>query len=219
MSGFYLYILFPWFKFLGFIFSWNILENQLIFICCVKLYDVQIKITHTTSWVNKPKRKKNCFGCLCRDYFFFTFSNTFDRWLYFVWSSFLVAIKDRSFDLFIQDDKKILFILEFRSITQPSFVFQFIGARKWKKSRSILLLSLVHLHLLQGDAGGRESVLQGEQWEVPLKNACKYYFFHMPLLFCCMILFLTVLWLHQYWLCHHHVICCLYATYIVPSNV
>jgi hypothetical protein len=39
------------------------------------------------------------------------------------------------------------------------------------------------------------------------------------LLFCCMILFLTVLWLHQYWLCHHHVICCLYATYIVPSNV
>jgi hypothetical protein len=32
----------------------------------------------------------------------------------------LVAIKDRSFDLFIQDDKKILFILEFRSITQPS---------------------------------------------------------------------------------------------------
>jgi hypothetical protein len=41
------------------------------------------------------------------------------------------------------------------------------------------------------------------EWEVPLKNACKYYFFHMPLLFCCMILFLTVLWLHQYWLCHH----------------
>jgi hypothetical protein len=53
---------------------------------------------------------------------------------------------------------------------------------------------LVHLHLLQGDAGGRGSVLQVEQWEVPLKNACKYYFFHMPLLFCCMILFLTVLW-------------------------
>jgi hypothetical protein len=72
---------------------------------------------------------------------------------------------------------------------------------------------LGHLQLLQGDAGGRESVLQGEQWEVPLKNACKYYFCHMPLLFCCMILFLTVLWLHQYWLCHHHVICCLYATY------
>jgi hypothetical protein len=35
-------------------------------------------------------------------------------------------------------------------------------------------------------------VLQGEQWEVPLKNACKYYFCHIPLLFCCMILFLTV---------------------------
>jgi hypothetical protein len=33
------------------------------------------------------------------------------------------------------------------------------------------------------------------------------------LLFCCMILFLTVLWLHQYWLCYHHVICCLHATY------
>ena len=51
---------------------------------------------------------------------------TFSRWLYFVWSSFLVAIKDRSFDLFIQDDKKILFILEFRSITQPSFVFNLL---------------------------------------------------------------------------------------------
>jgi hypothetical protein len=33
------------------------------------------------------------------------------------------------------------------------------------------------------------------------------------LLFCCMILFLTVLWLHQYLLCHHHVICCLYTAY------
>jgi hypothetical protein len=41
-----------------------------------------------------------------------------------VWSSFLVAIKDRSFDLFIQDDKKILFILEFRSITQKPYFFQ-----------------------------------------------------------------------------------------------
>jgi hypothetical protein len=39
----------------------------------------------------------------------------------------LVAIKDRSFDLFIQDDKKILFILEFRSsIMQPSFVFNLL---------------------------------------------------------------------------------------------
>jgi hypothetical protein len=28
--------------------------------------------------------------------------------------------------LFIQDDKKILFILEFRSITQPSFVFNLL---------------------------------------------------------------------------------------------
>jgi hypothetical protein len=28
-----------------------------------------------------------------------------------------------------------------------------------------------------------------------------------------MILFLTVLLLHQYWHCHHHVICCLYAAY------
>ena len=48
------------------------------------------------------------------------------------------------------------------------------------KEIQILLLSLVHLHLLQGDAGGRESVLQGEQWEVPLKNAGKYYFVHTP---------------------------------------
>ena len=142
---------------------------------------------------------------------------TFSRWLYFVWSSFLVAIKDRSFDLFIQDDNKILFILEFRSITQPSFVFNLLEQENERNPdpscSSAWSTWLVHLHLLQGDAGGRASVLQGEQWEVPLKNACKYYFFHMPLLFCCMILFLTVLWLHQYWLCHHHVICCLYATY------
>jgi hypothetical protein len=34
---------------------------------------------------------------------------------------------------------------------------------KKMKEIQILLLSLVHLHLLQGDAGGRESVLQGEQ--------------------------------------------------------
>ena len=129
----------------------------------------------------------------------------------------MVAIKDRSFDLFIQDDKKILFILEFRSITQPSFVFNLLEQENERNPdpscSSAWSTWLVHLHLLQGDAGGRESVLQGEQWEVPLKNASKYYFFHMPLLFCCMILFLTVLWLHQYWLCHHHVICCLYATY------
>ena len=32
----------------------------------------------------------------------------------------------RSFDLFIQDDKIILFILEFRSIMQPSFVFNLL---------------------------------------------------------------------------------------------
>ena len=116
---------------------------------------------------------------------------TFSRWLYFVWSSFLVAIKDRSFDLFIQDDKKNSIYLRIQ-INHAAFIcVQFIGARKWKKSRSILLLSLVHLHLLQGNAGDRESVLQGEQWEVPLKNACTYYFFHMPLLFCCMILFLS----------------------------
>ena len=118
-------------------------------------------------------------------------------------------------DLLIYSYKMIKNSIYFRiQINHAAFIcLQFIGARKWKKSRSILLLSLVHLHLSQGGAGGWENVLQGEQWEVPLKNACKYYFFHMPLLFCCMILFLTVLWLHQYWLCHHHVICCLYATY------
>jgi uncharacterized membrane protein YGL010W len=33
--------------------------------------------------------------------FFFLFSNTFDRWLYFVWSSFLVAIKYWIKDLLI----------------------------------------------------------------------------------------------------------------------
>ena len=109
---------------------------------------------------------------------------TFSRWLYFVWSSFLVAIKDRSFDLFIQDDKKILFILEFRLIMQPSFVFILLeqeNERNPDRSCSSAWSTwLVHLHLLQGGVGGRESVLQGEQWGVPLKNACKYYFFHAP---------------------------------------
>jgi hypothetical protein len=67
---------------------------------------------------------------------------------------------------------------------QPSFVFNLLeqeNDRNPDRSCSSAWSTwLVHLHLLQGDAGGRESVLQGEQWEVPLKNACKYYFFHTP---------------------------------------
>jgi hypothetical protein len=39
--------------------------------------------------------------------FFLTFSNTFDRWLYFVWSSFLVAIKEWIKDLLIYSYKMI----------------------------------------------------------------------------------------------------------------
>jgi hypothetical protein len=139
---------------------------------------------------------------------------TFSRWLYFVWSSFLVAIKDRSFDLFIQDDKKNSIYLRIQ-INHAAFIcVQFIGARKWKKSRPILLLSLVHL--LQGDAGVccKENSDRCHS-RMPVNIIC----FIPLLLFCCMILFLTVLWLHQCWLCHHLVICCLYATYIVPSNV
>jgi hypothetical protein len=44
-----------------------------------------------------------------------------------------------------------------------SLHFSSIYWSKKMKEIQILLLSLVHLHLLQGDAGGRESVLQGEQ--------------------------------------------------------
>jgi hypothetical protein len=46
MSGFYLYLIFPWFKFLGFIFSWNIKENQIQLLIIVLNY-AQIKITHS----------------------------------------------------------------------------------------------------------------------------------------------------------------------------
>ena len=108
-------------------------------------------------WLHNNIKKKYGFGWLYMD-FFLTFSNTFDRWLYFVWSSFLVAIKDWIKDLLIYSYKmikKILSILEFRSIAQPSFVFQFIGARKWKKSRSILLLRLVNLTDAPAPIAGR----------------------------------------------------------------
>jgi hypothetical protein len=44
-----------------------------------------------------------------------------------------------------------------------SLHFSSIYWSKKMKEIQILLLSLVHLHLLQGDVGGRESVLQGEQ--------------------------------------------------------
>jgi hypothetical protein len=51
------------------------------------------------------------------------------------------------------------------------------------------LNSKINIIFLSSCMNKSKCVLQGEQWEVPLKNACKYYFFHMPLLFCCMILF------------------------------
>ena len=41
-----MHLIFPWFKFLGFIFSWNIKENQIQFLIVVLNY-AQIKITHS----------------------------------------------------------------------------------------------------------------------------------------------------------------------------
>jgi hypothetical protein len=137
-------------------------------------------------WLHNNILKKHGFGWLYMDCFWhFPILLTDDCILF--GPHFIGCHKRlnlRSFDLFIQDDKKILFILEFRSIMQPSFVFNLLEQENEgnpdRSCSSAWSTWLVHLHLLQWDAGRRESVLQGEHREVPLKNACKYYLFHTP---------------------------------------
>ena len=137
-------------------------------------------------WLHNNFLKKHGFGWLYMD-FFYIFQYFWEMTVFCLVLILLVAIKDWIKDLLIylyKMIKKILFILEFRSIMQPSFVFNLLEQENEgnpdRSCSSAWSTWLVHLHLLQWDAGRRESVLQGEHWEVPLKNSCKYYFFHTP---------------------------------------
>ena len=110
---------------------------------------------------------------------------------------FIVCHK-RSFDLFIQDDKKILFILEFRSIMQSSFVFNLLEQENERNpDRSCSSACCTCTYCREMPEGKKVCCKENSERchsRMPVNIIC----FIPLLLFCCMILFLTVLWLHQY---------------------
>jgi hypothetical protein len=92
-----------------------------------------------------------------------TFSNTFDRWLYFVWSSFLVAIKDLIKDLLIYSYKMIKKFYLFYNSDQSRSLH--LSSIYWSKKNernpdpscsSAWSTWLVHLHLFQGMPEGEK---------------------------------------------------------------
>ena len=140
-------------------------------------------------WLHNKKKIKPWFCWLYMDFFeiFQYFWQTTVFCLVFI---LLVAITD-----WIKD----LLIYLYKMIKQNSIYFRI----------QINHASFICLQFITGRCRRERNCVARRTVRMPINIIL----FIRLLLFCCMILFLTVLWLHRYWLCHHHVICCLYAAY------